>query len=383
VSGWQPTALTELLQGFVADQILCLGAQVSVAHDGTVHELCFGSAGPDLPCTVDTVWRLFCAAKPAVAVAVGKLAAAGRIDLDCPISEQLSSEQLPTGPLAAGHVTPRQLLDHTAGLHGVHGYGVGALPSDRRHELVVAQVPPPGWDPRVHAGYSEYSAWHLLGLLLEASSGQSADVVLRSEVCQPLAGGELWFAMSDDEYRLLYPRLAVAYDLREPEPTPMLANRNRRPCTELNVAYGGYGTARGLRTLYGSLLGALRNDPGSAVDRATVAMLVGHRRGRRPDAVLRRPCDFGLGFMVELVDHGFEPWWSSQSFGHTGYYGTAMGLADPEHDVACAVVWNGIVDGDLGVRTRRNALLRALAMDLGIERGAARPAAVVAPGRPR
>jgi CubicO group peptidase (beta-lactamase class C family) len=367
VSGWYPTALAAHLERTVDDGILCVGVQLSVSHGGVTHELCFGSAGPDAGCSADTIWRLFCAAKPAAAVTVAALAAAGRIDLDGPVGDQLSAAQLPTGPLAAGHVTVRQLLDHTAGLHQLHGYGVGALPADVRHRMVAELAPPPSWDPDRHAGYSEYAAWHLLGLLIEAVTDQPAGAVLASTVGEPMCGGELWFAMSDQQYRELYGRLGVGYDLREPDPTPLLANRNRRPCTDLNVAYGGYGTARGLRRFYETMLAVLRGEDRFPFDPATAAAVVGHRRGRRPDVVLRRPCDFGLGVMVDLADHGFEPWVSAEAFGHTGFFGTSLGLADPVHDLALGVVWNGIVDGDLGVRTRRNAVLRALGQDLGLD----------------
>lgn len=64
MSAWQPVAFTGLLVQFVADQIACLGVQASVAHGGTVHELCFASVGPDQSCTVDTVRQLFSATKP-------------------------------------------------------------------------------------------------------------------------------------------------------------------------------------------------------------------------------------------------------------------------------------------------------------------------------
>lgn len=363
-SDWYPEHLAERLRQFAADKVLCLGVQASVSYGGVSRELCFGSAGPDLNSAPDVIWRLFCAAKPVVAVAVALLAQQGRIDLCRPVAEQLGPDQLPTGMLAAGHVTPLQLLNHTAGLHQLHGFGIGAQPPDVRHSQVAALGQPPGWDSQRQAGYSEYAAWHVLGMLIEAASGQPASQFLRNEVCGPFASGEMWFAMEDGEYRSLYPRLAVAYDLRCAEPTPMLANRSRRPCTEANMAYGGYGTARGLRQFYETMLSVLQARSSVPLAPAKARQLVQRHRGRRWDPVLRRSCDWGLGFMVDLADHGFEGYVSPSAFGHTGYFGTTLGLADPARDLAVAIVWNGIVDGDLGVRTRRNAALRALYRDL-------------------
>lgn len=420
---WEPTATAEVLERFSDDGILCMGAQLSVSHDGSSVDLAFGRGGPDLACRPDTVWRLYCAAKPVVALAVVLLAVEGRIDLDRPVGEQLASQQLPDGPLASGHVTPRQLLDHTAGLHQLHGFGVGALAADLRHRQVTTLRPPGGWDPGRHAGYSEYAAWHILGLLLDAAGGSVPDL-LRTRVTEPMAAGEIWFAMDHQRYDDLYPRLGVPYDLRQPQPTPLLAHRLRRPCTELNTAYGAYGTARGLCTLYRSMLdagrpahadtavsgeagtprgigdasggigdaargiddaaGGIGDAVGWVVDRASVARAVettvAHRRGRRPDEVLGRSCDFGLGVMVDLASHGFEPDVSPESFGHTGFHGTVVGFADPAVDLAVGLVCNGIVGGDLGVHTRRNAVLRALYRDIGA-RGGGRHRATGGAGR--
>lgn len=357
---WQPVELRRRLQRYVDDGVLCVGAQASVSHAGVQHDIAVGSAGPGLQATERVIWRLYCAAKPVLAVGVALLVQDGVVDLDAAVADHVTG-----GDLAECRCTPRQLLDHTAGLHRLHGYGFGALPAADRHRHAVGLRPPPGWDPARHAGYSEYAAWHLLGALVEAVTGQPVADVLRSEVCHPFAGGELWFAMGEDEHRALYPRLAVGYDLRGPHPVPLLANRNRRPCTEPNVAYGGYGTARGLQRFHRTLLRTLAGEHPTRLHRRTLLELVRPSRGRRHDEGLGHACDFGLGFMVRLADHGVPAAVSTDAFGHTGYYGTVLGLADPRADVAVAVVFNGIVDGDLGVRTRRDAVLRAVYADVG------------------
>lgn len=231
--------------------------------------------------------------------------------------------------------------------------------------------PPVGWDPTRDAAYGEYAPWHVLGELVEAVTGQPVQSILRHDVCEPLADGQIWFAMSDQQYHDLYPRLAVGYDLRGPYAVPLLANRNRRPCTDVNVAYGGYGTAQGLQRFYRTLLDILGGSGIAGPDRQILEQFVRPHRRRRYDQSLHRWCNFGLGVMVELADHGFEPYVSPSAFGHTGYYGSSVAFADPDADLAAAVVFNGIVDGDMGVLTRRNATLRALYDDIGLRVDAA------------
>lgn len=347
------------LADYVEDRLFSVGVQASVRYRGEAVDLALGSGGPGIGCTPETIWRMFCMGKPVVAVAVALAAQDGLIELDVPVADQVDEQALRGNP-----ATPRQLLDHTAGLHRLHGYGLGALSYGVRHEQVLALRPPPGWDPAMGAGYAEYAAWHLLGVLLEAATGEPVAGYLRREVTGPMAAGDIYFAMDSATYESSYEQLGVLYDLRGAEPVPLLANRNRRPCTDVNLAYGGYGTARGLARFYGHLLDVLAGRAVGRLEPETLAAFVGHRRGRRTDDILRRPCDFGLGFMVDLDGHQFEGTVSDAAFGHTGYFGTGVALADPAADLAVAIIWNGIVDGHLGVVARRNAALRALAEDL-------------------
>lgn len=378
---WRPDALQRRLSQYVEDGALCLGVVASVSHRGVQHDLAFGLAGPEQPATAATIWRLYCTAKPVVALAVGLAAHRGQVAWDRPVREHPVRPEL--RHLAC---TPRQLLDHTAGLHGLHGLGFGALPADRRAAAVRDLSPPPGWDPGRRAAYSEYAAWHVLGWLLEDVTGRTLADVLRRDVLEPFAGGELWFGMTDDEHRVRYHRIAVPSDLRGGAPVPLLAHRNRRPCTETNPAYGGYGTARALQRCYRTILDLCAGRHRRRIPRTAVEPLIRASRPPRHDEVLGRRCTFGLGFMVDLVDHGFDRCVSDRAFGHSGFHGTSFAMADPAHDLAVAVAWNGVVDGDLGVHVRRNAVLRALYQDIGAipERGdrRARGARTSPDGRP-
>src|SRR5262249_46342925 len=94
-------------------------------------------------------------------------------------------------------------------------------------------------------------------------------------------------------------------------------------------------------------------------------------RGPVYDRVLDRVCPFGLGFMVSLGEHLFGDAVSPASFGHSGYVGASFALADPEHDLVVAALFNGIVDHNQAFQ-RRTDLLRAIASDVNAARRATR-----------
>jgi hypothetical protein len=56
---------------------------------------------------------------------------------------------------------------------------------------------------------------------------------------------------------------------------------------------------------------------------------------------------------------------SPSSFGHSGNVGSSFAFADPEHDLAVAVVFNGIVDSESSF-LRRPAVVGSLYHDLGL-----------------
>src|SRR5262249_30796246 len=99
------------------------------------------------------------------------------------------------------------------------------------------------------------------------------------------------------------------------------------------------------------------------------------------DEVLDRECTFGLGFMTALSEHAFTAECGPESFGHSGYAGASFAFADPAHDLAVAVIFNGIV-GHESSFMRRRALLHALYADLDDATRAEAPP-VEAPARRR
>jgi CubicO group peptidase (beta-lactamase class C family) len=242
-----------------------------------------------------------------------------------------------------------------------------AIAPDRRRALLETMPRPDGWHLGIDAAFSEYTAWYVLGWLLETLTAQPIREYLRETILDPLGLNDTWIGMTDSDYDAVLPRLGMAHDLRGPKPMPMLLETTKRWCTEINPAHGGYTTASNLARFYDTIVAALTN---RAQHRAlpNAELLTTFCSAARPrvyDQVLDRECTFGLGFMTDLRDHLFGDACSTTMCGHSGYLGTTFGIADPHHDLALAVIQNGIVMPEFTV-TRRAALLQTIYEDLDL-----------------
>ena len=95
------------------DQAIVPGMQIAVISEGKIETRSFGvrDVQTGAPVTDGTVFEAASLGKPVLAYAVLRMASAGSIDLDAPVSRYLPSL---SGPVA--QLTSRQLLSHTAGL---------------------------------------------------------------------------------------------------------------------------------------------------------------------------------------------------------------------------------------------------------------------------
>ena len=130
------------------------------------------------PADAGTAFRIGSISKPMTAVAVLRLAAAGRVALNDPVGRHLPDAPAPDATVA-------QLLTHTAGLPaeppGPWWERHGAGPWD---ELVASGVEPL-WEPGERFHYSNVG-YAVLGRLLTEAHGRPWDEVLHDEVWAPL-----------------------------------------------------------------------------------------------------------------------------------------------------------------------------------------------------
>jgi CubicO group peptidase (beta-lactamase class C family) len=346
----------------IEDGLFSRGAQLHVIVDGQTRlDYACGSAGLGQDVTTDTVFRVYCSIKPVTTLAVAHLVDDAVLVLEESLQAWLPSFRV----LARGDVSLRHVLTHTAGLHYPSALSMELMPPEERRPFLERYRGEPGWRVGVDAAYSEYFGWHLLGFLIEAVTGAPLREYLRERVLDPLGLRDTWVGMTAAEYRANLDRLGVNYDLHGGwQAFPVLIERSERFCCETNCAYGGYTTARELARLYAALLAQLQGaaDP-SLPSAATLQRFCSNARPRGYDLILQRECDFGLGFMTNLIDHRFGSECSAESFGHSGNVGSSFAFADPQRDLAVGVIFNGIVDQDSAF-LRRPALVHAIYSDL-------------------
>lgn len=346
----------EHLRAEVEDRFFGTGGQLYVSVDGeAVIDMAAGVDGLDEPVDTGTLFAVYCAAKPAVAVALGCLVDDGELSFD-DLLGHVVDRPLPAG-LAATRIA--DLLDHTAGVHGLLSADYMVTPAGRLDELVASVGRPPGWRAGEDVAYSEVAAWHLLGWVIEALTGESVRAFVRRRVVEPAgASRDLFVAgMSEDEYAEQRPRLGVNIALAGLRGDPMLMERSSRLRCATNAAVGTSASARGLARFYEQILGVARTgDAGTVVSRDVLRALTA-RHSWGFDRVMGRECGYGYGFMVGLRDHYFGTECSSGAFGHSGNGGMTAAMADPERGLVIAYHLNGRIDAESAVVYRRPALI--------------------------
>ena len=190
----EPGARTyEALDSYVEEQMRRLhipGASLAVVEgDRIVHLRGFGRArpggetpGPETPFFIGSL------TKSITALAVMQLVEAGRVDLDAPVQRCLPWFRL-ADPGAAAQVTVRHLLNQTSGLP-LWPSEVASADFDDRTGAVERQVRAlatlkTGSPPGAKCEYSNFN-YNILGLVIEAASGEAYADYLQKHIFEPL-----------------------------------------------------------------------------------------------------------------------------------------------------------------------------------------------------
>jgi CubicO group peptidase (beta-lactamase class C family) len=177
------------IDDYIEEQMraLCIpGLALGIVQDNQiVHLKGFGVAGPDgRPVTPQTPFQLASLGKPMTGVAVMQLVEVGKLDLDAPIQRCLPWFRVADEP-ASALITPRHLLYHTRGLPGSVGaeYALGGDTRPDALEMRMRELRSVQLNRPVGQTY-EYSnaGYMLLGLLIQAISGQSYEAYMHDHV---------------------------------------------------------------------------------------------------------------------------------------------------------------------------------------------------------
>jgi CubicO group peptidase (beta-lactamase class C family) len=341
------------LQADVAEAAFCTGTQAYVSHAGRV------------------VLNAGYGNKPIITVLVLLAEQEGALRLDMTLGEGLELDGNP--PLAA--VRLDDLLSHRAGMHELRSVIAAAAPPATRRELAMAAQPAEGWDRRSNGAYSEWLGYFLVAELYHQVCGVELAEALRERVLEPLGiADEVYLGLDESELE----RIGVNVDLREGSRAPLLMERTPWFAAATDPALSGFATMRGLGRFYEWVLATLEGRVTEPLEPERLRRACMPNRPVVHDAILNLDADWGLGFMTGLRRLAFGPYPSDAAVGHTGQVGTSVAFCDPEHDLAVALLYNGVIDQATGMAERRPAIVSEIYRDLGLP-AAAEAAPVGAP----
>ena len=363
------TNVTELIQQGI-ESSLHRGAQVCVSQHGkTLAQLAIGEVSPGHPMTDDSIALWMSSGKPVSAVAIMQLVEQGDLDLDDSVAHYL--------PHFAAHgksyITIRHLLTHTAGIRTARF----KYPQDDWDTIIAAICDAqPEWEAGEEGGYHTQTTWFLLGELVHLVDGRSIDQYVREEIFLPLTMQDCWLGMPPETYRG-YESAGRLFDMPntatgEFKPAPMTSfDWSTRPRPGGNCM----GPIRQLVTFYEMLLNGGERNGTRILKEETVAQMTQRQRADMLDHTFKQTVDCGLGLAINSAHHapkdawhripyGYGPHASPDTFGHGGAQ-SSIAFADPEHQLAVAIVFNGM-PGEAKHQQRINPIPEALYEDLGL-----------------
>lgn len=361
--------VTQLIQEGI-DTRLHRGAQFSVSRHGeTVAQAALGEASPGQPMTDQSIALWMSSGKPITACAMMQLVEQGELDLDDSVAHYL--------PLFAAHgksyITVAHLLMHTAGIRTARF----KFPQDDWDTIIAAVCDAqPEWEAGEEAGYHTQTSWFLLGELVQRVDGRTIDQYVREEIFLPLGMHDCWLGMPTETYRA-YQQAGRFFDM----PNTATGDFKPAPMTSLDWSTrprpGGncMGPIRQLIPFYEMLLNGGAHNATRILQRQTVTQMTKPQRSGMFDHTFKQTVDWGLGLAINSAHHapkrawhrvpyGYGPHASVQAFGHGGAQ-SSIAFADPEHQLAVAIVFNGM-PGEAKHQQRINPILEALYKDLGL-----------------
>ena len=322
------------------------GAQLCVALDGeVVADFAVGERVVDsgVPLTNNSVMPLFSSAKPITAVALGILADSGRLNFDDPVSTHIPE----FGAHGKSAIQIRHLMNHTSGLAddsladgGTNRAEVIARLSDS-HTIE-------GWTPGDRSAYIPTAGWHILGEVIERTSGSSFESFVQDFILDPIGMADTYPNVDPELADRLGDQRGAMHDSRRSPMTLNPAYSPERLGRFVRPGSSFHGPAHDMAKFYSMLL----NDGASAsgdqiVSEETVAHLTTRQQDGLLDETFGVVMDRGLGFFIDsqrhspAVPYGYGTAASSSTFGHGGKE-SSTGFADPEKGLAVSLVFNGM-----------------------------------------
>lgn len=327
------------------------GAQLAVYADGElVVDRADGEAIPDgPPTTPDRKHVLYSSSKAYLAGAVAKLVDDGLLSFDDRIVEYWPEFAEPGSTKA--EITPRHVLSHQSGLARTSMFGSPDRWDDWDEVVAAVEDAKLYFDPGTDAAYQLLSYGWILGELIRRVYDRDLAAAMEDLVFDPLGLSETSLGLPTDSDAM--PAKIVFFENPD-RATELEGAFNRKAMTAIYntprfqqipiPAANCMGTARDLARFFaclangGSLAGNRYLDRWIVDEMTSVQIAVGN------DWTYHKPARYALGF--DRVGAGQNMYGLTASEHVFGGYGSRahVAWADPEADVAMALVTNGMLE---------------------------------------
>ncbi|HET7013193.1 MAG TPA: serine hydrolase domain-containing protein [Streptosporangiaceae bacterium] len=311
-------------------------AQLCVIHRGRL------VADHYYNCRVGSLFWLFSASKPLVALAVHLLAERGQLSLDEPVASYWP-QFAQRGKQA---ITVRQVLQHRGGLPVARSMAADALSmSDWDASIRAIENAKPSLPPGEGPAYHILSFGFILGELVQRVSGVPLTEFVQTEFLDPLRLRDSFLGLPAEQLHR-----SVPVHGRDPARriSQFVINQPRTRQAVIPAA-GLSSTARDVALLYQALL------DGDVVAPSTLAVATAPSTDGELDRFLKLPVRWAAGFQLggerdALGGSGAMGALASwKTFGHNGSY-ACLAWADPEQQLVMAYLTNLLVTRAAGTR---------------------------------
>jgi len=324
-----------------------------IRERGSPAQLCVHARGrvvldEAFECQPDSLFFLFSAGKPLVALVVHLLAQRGALSLDDPVAAHWPE----FGQRGKQAITIRHVLQHRGGLPVARGMPLDALVMANWDASVRAiEQAVPAYPPGEVVAYHILTFGFILGEVVRRVTGAAVRDCVASELLGPLGVTNVYLGLPPSQWERHVPVSG-----RGPAERVTQLVINRRATREAVIpAASVSATASGLARMYQALL-----DGGQpALRPETIAAATRPSSDGENDRYLHLPIRWSEGFQLggarpggARVGGGYAPMGSlasRQAFGHNGSY-VCLGWADPDRQVVLAYLTSRLVSRSVGAR---------------------------------
>ena len=315
-------------------------------------------------CQPDSLFFLFSASKPMVALLVHLLAERGELSLDDPVARYW-----PTfGQRGKQDITVRQVLQHRSGLPVARNMARDALAmTDWAASVRALERAAPSYPPGQVPAYHVISYGFLLGELVQRVTGVPVRDFLSTELLSPLGLRDTFLGLPAERW----PR-HVPVSGRGPAELATQLVINRRSTRQAVIpAASVSATANNLARLYQALLNGGELDAVRVLKPETIAAARQPSSDGEMDRYLHLPVRWSQGFQLGGGrtgsaraggrHHPMGDLASPAAFGHNGSY-VCIGWADPDRQIAVGYLTARLVsraEGALHMAAVSDAILAA------------------------